>query len=491
MMLTNAEIYARAKRFSEVWKDAGDEKKEMQAFWIDLFGIFDVPKRKVATYFERRIGRGFADLLWREVLLVEQKGRGKDLDAAREQALGYCDRIDDEDMPHYVITCDFQRFLLDDLDSGVTHRFLLSELADKIALLNFMQGKVITAAKEDPVNQEASAMMAKISNALAASGYARRDLGHFLTRLAYCMFADDTEIFERNLFKNYLAGSTARDGSDVGIKIKRIFEVLSTPPEERQKALDSALNDFPYIDGDLFKNEIKTPEFNAELRGLVITASRFDWSKVSPAIFGTLFQAVMGEKARRDEGAHYTTEENILKVINPLFMDSLRAEYRKIRSRHTPQRRHRLKKFQDKLSALRFFDPACGSGNFLIIAYREIRRLELGVIHDLHDPGKQLLDVSRLSKVNVDQFYGIEIDAISVKIAETALWMMDHLMNRELGAAYGLTFARIPIKKHPRILCKDALEYDWGKLLPPSRRSYVFGNPPFGGSKKQTRKNRA
>lgn len=490
MMLTDAEIRARAERFVECWKDAKDEKKEMQAFWIDLFGIFDVPKRKVATYFERRVGSGFADLFWREVLLVEQKGRGRDLDAAREQARGYCAHIADEDTPRYIIACDFQRFVLDDLEEGTTHRFSLPELPDRMGLFNFMQGRVIVPAKEDPVNREASAMMAKISNALAESGYARGDLGHFLTRLTYCMFADDTEIFEKGLFQNYMANATARDGSDAGMKIKRIFEALGTPAGERQRPLDRALDDFPYIDGDLFKAEIKTPELDAELRELLIKAAGFDWSKVSPAIFGNLFQGVMSDRARRDEGAHYTTEENILKVINPLFMDSLRAEYRKIQSRPKPQRRALLRQFQSKLSGLRILDPACGSGNFLIIAYREIRRLELSVIRDLHDPGRQLLDVSRLSKVNVDQFYGIEIDGVSVKIAETALWMMDHLMNRELGAAYGLTYARIPIKKHPHIVCHDALDYDWCRLLPPHRCSYVLGNPPYSGSKKQTAKGR-
>lgn len=490
MMMTDAEIRARAVKFSKEWKHAKDEKKEMQAFWIDLFGIFDVSKRKVATYFERRVGGGFADLFWKEVLLVEQKGSGKDLDVAKEQALGYCDHISDEDMPRYIIACDFQRFVMDDLDEGVTHRFLLSELPDKIKLFSFIQGKIIPVMKEDPVNRKASTIMAKISNALAESGYNKKDLGYFLTRLAYCMFADDTEIFEKNLFQNYIVNMTAKDGNDAGIKIKRIFEVLNTPYEKRQKNYSGILNKFPYIDGDLFKGEIKTPEFDSGLRTLLIDASKFDWSKVSPAIFGNLFQGVMGTEARRDGGAHYTTEGNILKVINPLFMDALKAEYRKIKSKQSPQRRVMLRQFQIKLSKLKFFDPACGSGNFLIIAYREIRRLELNIIRELNDPSKQLLNVSKLSKVNVDQFYGIEIDEISVKIAETALWMIDHLMNRELGSTYGLTYARIPLKKHPRVICRDALDYDWNRLLDSSKCSYLLGNPPYGGSKKRPRKNR-
>ena len=463
----------------------------MQPFWIDLFGIFDVSKRRVATYFERRIGSGFADLFWKEVLLVEQKSLGKDLEMAKEQALRYCDHITSDEMPRYVIACDFQRFVINDLDENKTYKFMLSELPDRIKLFNFIQGKIIPVVCEDPVNRKASVIMAKISNELAGSGYDKKDLGYFLTRLTYCMFADDTEIFTKNLFHDYVFSKTAKDGSDVGIKIKRIFEILNTPSEKRQKAADEDLNSFPYIDGDLFKNEIRTPEFSAALRNLLIEASNFDWSKVSPAIFGNLFQGVMSPEARRDEGAHYTTEENILKVINPLFMDSLKAEYRKIKNGDKPYRKSSLKQFQDKLSKLKFLDPACGSGNFLIIAYREIRRLELSVIRELHNPTNQLLDVSKLSKVNVDQFYGIEINDFSAKIAETSLWMMDHLMNRELGSTYGMTYARIPLTKHPRIICRDALDYDWNKLLPSSKCSYVFGNPPYSGAKKQTDKNRS
>lgn len=454
------------------------------------YSMFQVAKLQPTLNAGLEGGGGFADLFWKEVLLVEQKGRGKDLDVAKEQALRYCDHISGEDMPRYIIACDFQRFVMDDLDKGVTHRFLLAELPDKIKLFSFIQGKIIPDVKEDPVNRNASIIMAKISNALSELGYDKKDLGYFLTRLTYCMFADDTEIFEKNLFQNYVINMTARDGNDVGIKIKRIFEVLNTPNNERQETHGEILNKFPYIDGDLFKGDIKTPEFNSDLRALLIEASKFDWSKVSPAIFGNLFQGVMSAEARRDEGAHYTTEKNILKVINPLFMDALEAEYRKIKSRQNPQRRIMLKQFQIKLSKLKLFDPACGSGNFLIISYREIRRLELSIIRELHDPSKQLLDVSKLSKVNVDQFYGIEIDEISVKIAEAALWMMDHLMNRELGSTYGLTYARIPLKKHPRIICKDALDYDWNKLLDSSKCSYLLGNPPYSGSKKQTKKNR-
>lgn len=483
MKLTDAEIYARATKFSEEWKQAKGESQETQAFWIDLFGIFDIRQRRVTTYFERRVGRGHADLFWKSKLLVEQKSFGKNLSNAKEQAFKYCDDIDEDEMPQYVITCDFQHFELYDLDNNKTHKFTLAELPDKIGLFKFMLGDIIVHKPEHPVNREASVLMASLSNVLDESGYKKSDLGDLLTRLAYCMFADDTEIFENHAFHNYLLYKTNKDGSDLGIKIKRIFEILNTPEADRQSNLDPDFQQFSYINGDLFKGEIQTPECTAEMRKMLIEVSHFDWSKVSPAIFGNLFQGVLSPTARRGEGAHYTTEENILRVIRPLFLDELTAELRKIKTRSGPRRRILLKEFQDKLSKMKFFDPACGSGNFLIIAYREIRRLERAVIQELHDPNKKLLDISKLSRINVDQFYGLELDPFSAKIAEAALWMMDHLMNRELGSIYGISYARIPLKKHPKILCKDAIEYDWNKLLPSSKCTYVFGNPPYGGSK--------
>lgn len=486
--LTDAEIYARATKFSEEWKHAKGESQETQAFWIDLFGIFDIRQRRVTTYFERKVGRGHADLFWKSKLLVEQKSLGKNLSDAREQAFKYCDNIDDDDMPQYIITCDFQHFELYNLDNNQTHKFTLKELPENIRLFNFMLGDIIIHEPENPVNHKATVLMASLSKALDESGYKKSDLGDLLTRLAYCMFADDTEIFENHAFHNYLLYKTNKDGSDLGIKIKRIFEILNTPEADRQSHLDSDLRQFSYINGDLFKGEIQTPECTEEMRQMLLEASHFDWSKVSPAIFGNLFQGVLSPAARRGEGAHYTTEENIMRVIGPLFRDGLTAELRKIKTKNGPRRRILLKEFQDRLSKMKFFDPACGSGNFLIIAYREIRRLELSVIQELHDPHKKLLDISKLSRINVDQFYGLELDPFSAKIAEAALWMMDHLMNRELGSKYGMSYARIPLKKHPKILCKDAIEYDWNKLLPSSKCTYVFGNPPYGGSKTRGKK---
>jgi hypothetical protein len=227
------------------------------------------------------------------------------------------------------------------------------------------------------------------------------------------------------------------------------------------------------------------------MRKRLIEAYQFDWSGISPAIFGSLFQSVMDKSERRKQGAHYTTEKNILKVIEPLFLDELRAEFQRLKARRDSRRRPDLLKFQEKLGQLRFFDPACGCGNFLIIAYRELRTLEIEVMKEVYTSGQFDALAKTLSVIDVDQFYGIEIGEFPARIAETALWMMDHIMNNRLSLEFGQTYARIPLTKSPHILHADALEIDWTVLLPPEKCSYVFGNPPFVGAKFQNEAQRA
>jgi len=269
--------------------------------------------------------------------------------------------------------------------------------------------------------------------------------------------------------------------------------VLNTPEGERSATLDEDLARFPYVDGELFADRIWIPAFNAEMREKLLAACRFDWSNISPAIFGSLFQSVMDPAQRRAQGAHYTTEQNILKVIEPLFLDDLRAEFDRIKSLRRG-RLQRLRAFQERLGGLTFFDPACGCGNFLVIAYRELRRLELEVLRELiGSDERQVLqfDVSSLSRIDVDQFYGIELGEFPARIAEVALWMTDHLMNNALSLEFGQSYARIPLKRSPHIRCGDALEMDWEDLLPAKDCSFVFGNPPFVGSKFQSPEQRA
>ena len=361
---------------------------------------------------------------------------------------------------------------------------------------------------QDPVNVEASASMGRLHDALEASGYSGHDLEVFLVRTVFCLFADDTGIFEpRDLFLDLLETRTREDGSDLGPALARLFqdtpvdqrqaklEVLNTPVDQRQAKLDEDLARFPYVNGDLFAARLTIPDFDAAMRSALIDACRFDWAAISPAIFGALFQSVMDAAERRAQGAHYTTEKNILKVIGPLFLDDLRAEFNRLRARKDKRRRGELTAFQKRLGGMKFFDPACGCGNFLIIAYRELRELEIDLIRELRrgrgDEAQRMLDATDLSQITVDQFYGIEIGEFPVRIAETALWMMDHIMNNRLSLAFGRSYVRIPLEGSPHILNADALETDWTALLPPEECSYVFGNPPFGGAKFQSEEKRA
>ena len=315
-------------------------------------------------------------------------------------------------------------------------------------------------------------------------------------RIVFCLFADDTGIFEpRDIFFEFIETRTGEDGADLGPWLSQLFQVLDTTEGNRTATLDEDLKGFPYVNGDLFEGPLRIPAFDAAMRRVLLDTGRFDWSNISPAIFGSLFQSVMEPAERRAQGAHYTTEKNILKVIEPLFMDDLRAEFARLKSRKDSRRLTDLRKFQEKLGRMRFFDPACGCGNFLIIAYRELRALEIELLQELYpksSDGRQLDALAEtLSVIDVDQFYGIELGEFPARIAETAMWMMDHIMNNRLSLEFGQTYTRIPLEKSPHIVHGDALETDWADLLRPEDCSFVFGNPPFVGAKFQTADQRA
>ncbi len=437
---------------------------------------------------------GFIDLFWPGVLLVEQKSAGRDLAIARRQAGRYFDALPERDRPRYQLLCDFQTFELLDREEREESRFALVDLPQHVEKFGFIIGVQRRAFRDqDPVNIKASGLIARLHDALKSSGYDGHDLELFLVRIVFCLFADDTGIFEpRDIFLQFIEERTSDDGADLGPWLARLFQVLNTPIERRQAALDEDLARFPHVNGELFAETLRIPDFNASMRQALLDASRFDWTAISPAIFGALFQAVMEPADRRAQGAHYTTEKNILKVIEPLFLDDLRAEFQKLQGRRDGRSVADLRKFRDRLGTLRLFDPACGCGNFLIIAYRELRSLETEVLREMAsrtDATQLKLEVQ--SVVDVDQFYGIEISEFPARIAATALWMMDHIMNNRLSLEFGKTYARIPIEKSPHIHHADALEIDWGEVLPPDACSYVFGNPPFGGSKYQSAGQRA
>ena len=488
-------------QFAHEWKDAAYEKGETQSFYNDFFGIFGVRRRSVARY-EERVRKldnqsGFIDLFWPGVLLVEQKSAGRDLAKAYGQAGEYFDVLAEKDRPRYILVSDFQNFELHDLDEREETAFTLADLSAHVEKFGFILGvQRRTFRDQDPVNVKASELVGRLHDALKASGYDGHDLEVFLVRTVFCLFADDTGIFEpRDIFLDLLETRTREDGSDLGGWLARLFQVLNTPVERRQAKLDEDLARFPYVNGNLFAARLTIPDFDAEMRAVLLDACRFDWTAISPAIFGALFQSVLESAERRAQGAHYTTEKNILKVIEPLFLDDLRAEFERLKRRKDHRRRTALEAFHKRLGKMKFFDPACGCGNFLIIAYRELRELEIELIRELHRDGaeetQRVLDTADLSRINVDQFYGIEIGEFPARIAETALWMMDHIMNNRLSLEFGQSHVRIPLEDAPHILNGDALEVDWADFLPPEDCSFVFGNPPFVGAKFQSEKQRA
>jgi hypothetical protein len=501
LRLSFNEIRARAASFAHTYADATYEKGETQTFYNDFFAIFGVERRSVARYEEhvRKLNNrsGFIDLFWPRVLLVEQKSAGRDLAKASVQAGEYFDALKETERPRFQLLCDFQTFELLDRDTREETAFALADLPEHIEKFGFIMGMEKRSFKDqDPVNIEASELVGRLHDALEANGYTGHQLEVFLTRLVFCLFADDTGIFEpRDMFLDFLETRTREDGSDTGPLIAQLFEVLDTPEDQRQTHLDEDLARFPYVNGDLFKDPIRTPAFNSDMRERLIEAGRFNWSGISPAIFGSLFQSVMDKKERRKAGAHYTTEKNILKVIGPLFLDDLYAEFETLKARK--QNRVRLlRTFHDKLAELTFLDPACGCGNFLIITYRELRLLEIEVLREIYRAelarmkgGATELPLQSLLKLDVDKFYGIEFSEFPARIAETAMWMMDHIMNTQASLEFGAAFLRIPLRKSPNITHADALEADWATIAPKAL-SYIIGNPPFIGAKYQSTEQR-
>ena len=500
MRLSWNEVRARAASFAEHYKDAAYEKGETQTFYNDFFEIFHIRRSSVARY-EEHVAKldntsGYIDLFWPNQLIIEQKSAGRDLKKAYDQAGEYFDALPEHERPRYILVSDFQTFELHDLEERTETAFALKDLPQHVESFGFMQGVQKRAFREqDPVNVKAAELAGRLHDALFEAGYRGLDLERFLVRVVFCLFADDTGIFERDLFLDFVESRTSQDGSDMGARLIELFQVLDTPEVDRQSTRDEDFLRFPYINGSLFSGALRIPAFSGAMRGMLMDACEFDWSQISPAIFGALFQSVMDPAERRAQGAHYTTEKNILKVIEPLFMDDLRAELERLRARRDSRRVAELRRFQEKLGRLTFFDPACGCGNFLIIAYRELRLLEIEVIREIRNAtgaaGQKVIDTAWQSMVDVDQFFGIELGEFPARIAEAAMWMMDHIMNNRFSLEFGQSYARIPLEQSPHIVHGDALETDWAEVLPSDECSFVFGNPPFVGSKYQTEEQRA
>jgi len=497
MPLSQKEIRERAVEFAFRWGSAVREKSEAQTFWNEFFDIFGISRRRVAAFEApvKKLGdkAGSIDLFWKGMLIVEHKSQGQNLDRAYQQALDYFPGISEQELPKYVLVSDFANLRLSDLEADTETDFPLTDLPTQIHRFGFMSGYTKrTYQDEDFVNVQVAEKMGELHDALLAGGYDGHKLEIFLVRLIYCLFADDTGIFPRDHFRFLLEEKTREDGTDTGTLIAQVFQTLDTPPEKREKALDEDLEKFPYVNGALYEEVLRFPNFDSRMRRTLLECLTFDWSRVSPAIFGSMFQSVMDPSTRRNLGAHYTSERNILKVVRGLFLDDLYREYEAVKGDL-----RKLNRFHERIARLRFFDPACGCGNFLIIAYRELRRLEIAVLKQMRKLRGRFAetlqtDISLLSLIDVDAFYGIELGEFPVRIAEVALWLTDHQMNMELSAEFGQTYTRLPLKKSAHIVQGNALRMDWEALVPKPVATekettlFILGNPPFVGKHNRT-----
>jgi hypothetical protein len=499
MPLSWNEIRTRATAFSAEWKDAHSEDADAKSFWDAFFEVFGVSRRKVAS-FEKRVDKlgtaqGKIDLLWKGTLLVEHKSRGRDLARAYQQAIDYFPGLRPEELPRYVLVCDFANFVLYDLEpdtpARAEHRFTLPELANNLQHFAFIAGYRTQHIREsDPINQDAVVAVGQLHDALEKGRYTGQELEVFLVRLLFCLFADDTGIFQpKDSFHDLIEFQTKPDGSDVGAVLAELFRTLNEPDDQRQSRLAEHFSQFPYVNGKLFETHYRPPQFDTAMRRQLLTLCALNWGAISPAIFGAMFQTViaLSEKDRRRElGAHYTSETNILKLLGPLCFDELRAEFEKIKGN-----KNKLFEFHKKLQTLTFLDPACGCGNFLVIAYRELRLLELDVLRVASQFGQRTGSVFGFLNVDVDQFYGIEIEEFPAQIAQVAMWLTDHQMNVRAGVEFGEVITRIPLVKSANIRKGNALEIDWAELVPPSRLNFIMGNPPFVGKQNQTPEQKA
>ena len=467
MALSWNEIKDRALNFSKEWADTANEEADAKPFLVEFFNVFGISSKRVST-FEHRVKKlddrdGYIDLLWKGTILIEMKSRGKNLDRAYQQAIDYTHGLKQHELPKFILVSDFENFWLYDLDptpsegTGEVLKFKLADLVHNVQHFGCLLGYQKKIFKEqDPANIQAAELMGKLHDRLKEIGYEGHPLEVYLVRILFLLFAEDTTIFNKQQFQDYIEQRTNEDGSDLAAKLQELFQVLNTPKENRFRNLDEQLAEFPYVNGKLFEEILPTASFDRKMRLALLECCYIDWSKISPAIFGSMFQSVMNPVERRNLGAHYTSEKNILKLIKPLFLDELWKEFESIRGNQ-----NKLPEFHRKLSTLKFLDPACGCGNFLVITYRELRLLELEILRELYKSGQTVTNVDNIIWLNVDQFYGIEYEEFPARIAEVAMWLIDHQMNMLISNEFGQYYARLPLKKAANITHGNALQIDW------------------------------
>jgi len=484
-MLTWSDIETSAIAFQKRWKDtAGDERQDGQTFEKDFMSVFGVDWHK--GFHEHQIITSdgvinYIDYYLPGKILIEMKSRGKSLDLAFSQAMQYVRALRPEEQPVLVMVSDFDTIRVYNTTKQHHYKpFKVATLKPHVRIFGLLAGYGLDAdiRTEIEVNTDASYKMAKLHDALKENGYAGHELEVYLVRLLFCLFADDTGIFEKSTFFNYLQNSNP-DGSDLSGRLSLLFSILDTPDEHRMKNLPEELKRFRYINGNLFSERLSPPFFSAKMRTTLLECCDFDWTQISPAIFGAMFQGVMNPQERRELGAHYTSEENILKVIRPLFLDDLYEEFE--RSKNTTAE---LQAFHNKIASLTFLDPACGCGNFLIITYQRLRQLEFEILKLLQ--GTPQMTLLNVTKVHIGQFYGIEIEEFPCEIAKVSMLLMKHLMDQEISHYFGGNYVEFPIKDNANIVNANALRIDWNDVVPANKLNYISGNPPFSGARLMT-----
>ena len=501
-------IRSRCAVFAHDWNDCvGDEKQEGHEFMRELMKCFGITKRKAIAY-EKRSNRastgrqGYIDALIPGKALIEMKSAGKDLDRAEEQALDYIHDLADIETPRLLIISDFRRIRIIDLDHDMTTtegiesgrtEFELVKLPDHVDDLKSLAGYgmlQVGSREQEQASIRAARVMADLYEALDGSGYSDHEASIFLIRTLFCLYGDDAGLWERDLFTEFLDTRTHEDGSDLGAQLALLYQTLNTPTERRQSTLDELISRFPYVNGGIFAEPLSIPSFSSTMREELVRACAFDWSGISPAVFGSLFQAVKSPEARRELGEHYTSETNILKTLGPLFLDDLRERF----AEHTHDLT-KLKSLRKELGELRVMDPACGCGNFLVVAYRELRHLDTEILRRIRE-----LELSRKNSdefqstmffddqgesadiaVQLDHFFGIEIEEWPARIAQTALHLAHHQANREMERLLGQAPSILPLSSSAHITIGNALRTEWTQVCPPSPSVRIIGNPPFIG----------
>jgi len=486
---------AAATKFAEKWKDTVEEQQNDQAFWQDFFrdllGISDLQESGVE--FQKKVKSSKTDtttridVFWKDTFLVEHKSAGKDLQAAEVQAREYVFSLPPAQRPPIIIICDFARFRIVDYVLNKSHEFRLEDLADNLERIEAIVSHKTNVATTVQVeaDQKAAQLMADLYVQLEKYGYEGHEASVFMVRILFCLFADDTRMWKSGIFQE-LVKDTNEQGSDLGPRLSTFFAVLDTPKDQRKGPQDAFLADFPYVNGGIFSERLETIHFNQPMRQALINACNYDWSSINPTIFGALFQDIKSKDARRANGEHYTTEENIDKTIGPLFIDELQEKLEKAWDNSG-----KLRELQRELGTYQILDPACGCGNFLITTYKRLRQLELEIIVRIKQldgtTGQtSLFDVTDDIHVKLEQLHGIEYVEWSSQIAKVAIYLTDHQENMKLEAVLGVAANRFPLSHSANIVLGNALQIDWGSVCPMSERTMIVGNPPFYGARWQS-----